>query len=245
MMMMIAGEHHSSPLVWIAGGENALINKYPYQVSLEHKARHKCGASILNNNTIVTAAHCVFQREIDDLMVRAGSSLVEQRGSMHRVEKVDIHEKFLKTGQLYENDVALVYLQDEIAFDEKRQAIRLFPKGEKPSPGDEAEVTGWGSSTSENSPVTQLQVVKVTVIDTTVCNETYRSTQGISLPEGQICAGESGKGSCWGDDGGPLAIQGRLTGIVSWGDACKKAANPGVYTSIGFFKTWIDDKMNP
>lgn len=42
----------------IVGGEDADIEDYPYQVSLQHYGSHICGASIITTRHVVTAAHC-------------------------------------------------------------------------------------------------------------------------------------------------------------------------------------------
>lgn len=41
----------------IVGGVEVEIEDYPYQVSLQ-RILHICGASVLNENYVVTAAHC-------------------------------------------------------------------------------------------------------------------------------------------------------------------------------------------
>ena len=33
--------------------------KYPWQVSLQYVDKHRCGASIMNENFIITAGHCL------------------------------------------------------------------------------------------------------------------------------------------------------------------------------------------
>lgn len=42
----------------IIGGEPALIEDYPYQVSLQYDTYHICGGVIISENYVVTAAHC-------------------------------------------------------------------------------------------------------------------------------------------------------------------------------------------
>ena len=51
-----------------------------------------------------------------------------------------------------------------------------------------------------------------------------------------ICAGvyEGGKDSCTLDSGGPLAVEGKLAGIISWGKGCGNAGYPGVYTNVAY-----------
>lgn len=44
----------------IVGGKDTTIENHPYQVSLRRRGTHTCGGAILNENTILTAAHCVY-----------------------------------------------------------------------------------------------------------------------------------------------------------------------------------------
>lgn len=42
----------------IVGGEVTYIEEYPYQASLQYVYKHVCGAVIISENYVVTAAHC-------------------------------------------------------------------------------------------------------------------------------------------------------------------------------------------
>ncbi|GIZ03612.1 enteropeptidase [Caerostris extrusa] len=52
-----------------------------------------------------------------------------------------------------------------------------------------------------------------------------------------------GHDSCKGDSGGPLVLKKRkrwyLVGIVSAGGNCASPMQPGIYTLVSAFKTWI------
>lgn len=65
----------------------------------------------------------------------------------------------------------------------------------------------------------------------------------------QICAGfpEGGADSCQGDSGGPFICQSvsnaseyYLAGIVSHGEGCARAHEPGVYSRVALFVDWIE-----
>lgn len=45
----------------IVGGSNAVPGQWPWQVSVFYKGRHWCGGSIIDNQWIVSAAHCFHE----------------------------------------------------------------------------------------------------------------------------------------------------------------------------------------
>lgn len=44
----------------IVGGEQASILSHPYQVSIQYFGFHYCGAAVISDRFIVTAAHCAI-----------------------------------------------------------------------------------------------------------------------------------------------------------------------------------------
>lgn len=47
----------------IVGGEYARPGQFKYQVSLQENDRHICGAGIIADNLVLTAAHCVIDND--------------------------------------------------------------------------------------------------------------------------------------------------------------------------------------
>ena len=67
-----------------------------------------------------------------------------------------------------------------------------------------------------------------------------------NITEGMLCAGGvRGEDSCWGDSGGPLTYKTRgqhiLIGAVSWGVECGLENKYGVYSSISYYRDWIEE----
>ena len=66
-----------------------------------------------------------------------------------------------------------------------------------------------------------------------------------------ICAGypEGGVDACQGDSGGPLLVSSGIpglwlqTGIVSFGNGCALANNPGVYTRVSEFNDFLEAQI--
>lgn len=65
------------------------------------------------------------------------------------------------------------------------------------------------------------------------------------IREGMLCAGylEGGRDACSADSGGPLVCDGVQAGIVSWGNGCGAPLNPGVYTDVAYYQSWISEQL--
>jgi hypothetical protein len=64
------GDFPESPIV---GGTTAQSGDFPYIVSIQQSGSHFCGGSLLNGNTVLTAAHCAVGQSASSIKIRAGS----------------------------------------------------------------------------------------------------------------------------------------------------------------------------
>ncbi|KAJ8686929.1 hypothetical protein QAD02_022723 [Eretmocerus hayati] len=234
------GATQEIPALRIYKGRNATIQEFPYQISLETNGRFTCGGSIISRHHVITAGHCV---DSSNLTVRAGSSYRGRGGSVHKVLKVIRHENYVFKSyySVPENDIAILFVKEPFKFDKTRQPVSIFNRGEESLPGSKAVLSGWGKLENGLLPE-QLQTIEIPVVSKKFCHIAYVMHGG--LFRGQICVLD-GKGgtSCNGDSGGPLVIDGRLAGLVSGAHKCGHHFYPAIFTEIGYFRDWIDEKL--
>lgn len=114
----------------IVGGTSTFHGQYPWAASIRIKYannRHHCGGSLINDQWILTAAHCVASFSSPSFVVRLGGYLrsnVQEQGSIDvPVKYLVSHEEF--TFSSFNNDIALLKLQDKVNFTEYIQPICL------------------------------------------------------------------------------------------------------------------------
>lgn len=229
------------------GGHNTDISKHPWQVSLQLLGNHFCGGLILNQEWILTAAHCVDNPIIQKILsVRIGSTFTNSEGELLRAANVIIHPGWdHDTTKQHDNDIALIKLSSPIKVPIAR-GITLPVYNTTVPEGADIIVTGWGA-TKENGPsVSTLQEVIVPYVPTDLCQNLYSRTHHI-ISNNMFCAGfvrDGGKDACQGDSGGPAAFEGNiLVGIVSWGNGCAEPGYPGVYVRVINYLHWINETL--
>ncbi|GLH14754.1 Lectizyme, partial [Gryllus bimaculatus] len=108
-------------------------------------------------------------------------------------------------------------------------------------PTGTAVLSGWGSTSTSLVPSTPsiLQTVEVPLLSFEEC---WAAVGGEPLADTNVCSGPltGGTSACSGDSGGPLAQNGEVIGIVSWGYIpCGSVNAPSVYTRVSAFNDWI------
>ncbi|XP_018054743.1 PREDICTED: chymotrypsin-2-like [Atta colombica] len=226
----------------IVNGENAKIGEIPYQVSLQYTevSFHFCGGSILNNNYVITAAHCAEAIGApSNVKVIAGTINLINPKSEHNVIKIIIHEEYDSLNS-WINDIALLQVETPFIISKTVGFVPLPPKGFNVKVNDVAVVSGWGRLWQGGPTTVRLQRVNIFIADRTYCQYIYKQMNYNIYPT-QICAYDSSieKGSCHGDSGGPLTVGGKLIGLVSWANGCASTSYPTVYTSVIEYLDWI------
>ncbi|XP_061934203.1 trypsin 3A1-like [Apis cerana] len=229
----------------IIGGHPISIRQRPFMLSLHNSDGFICGASILSKNWGITALHCLLPDRETNYFVRAGSNKLYQGGSLHKLTKIYMYNntmfQYWFSSILY-HDIALFEVRPRFRFSSTVRAVRLPTEFSKPP--QQLCVCGWGyTSVQSNAKISDVLMgvcIRHTPYET--CIEETPEYRMLVKKDYHLCYGASGKDSCYGDSGGPLASKNTIYGIVSFGQNC--AIVSGVYTKVSYYRRWIKQITN-
>lgn len=195
--------------------------------------KYQCGAVIINEKNILTAAHCIEFGMRG--AVRAGTLNPMSGGQLGRIRRIFVHPQFNFDEAVY--DFAMLKLEKPLQFSQFIRPIALPIKNSDILEGS-LTVTGWGRISEYGQLSEKLLRVSLNLVDRKTCQAKFDpSVQKIT--EMHICAlGTPGKDACSGDSGGPLVFNHTLVGVVSFGDGCGGSV-PGVYANVAKVVGWI------
>lgn len=238
----------------MVNGDEATPNSWPWQISLRYRDYpdyyaygHICGGSLIENDLVLTAAHCVnFNSKPDMFKVTVGSHYRE--GSPTAVQEtinvinITYHENY--NDQTVENDVALLKLEWPITASDQVNKVCLPENRRDQIPlGISCYITGWGRTIGGGSAAEVLQEALLPVANDTTCREKM-AVVGTVYRKLMLCAGAQGKGGCQGDSGGPLVCEENgkwvLRGVVSWGTGWCYTDYYTVFARVSNFVKWIE-----
>jgi trypsin len=181
----------------IVGGEATDILKFPHIVSLQWNGNHRCGANILSERFLITAAHCTSGLTTTLLSVRVGSSFFASGGTIVRISRIIDHPSY--DSRTIDYDYSILELAEKLQFSDSVQPIPIPEQGEEVPEGFLLQTLGWGNTLNANEPRDRLRVVVVPKVTLENCIRMYAAINALVTPR-MICAGfeEGGRDACQG-----------------------------------------------
>ncbi|XP_062867376.1 enteropeptidase [Trichomycterus rosablanca] len=230
----------------IVGGEDAVRGSWPWMVSLHWRGRHACGGTLIDSRWIVTAAHCVYGKNVHlwnwdvILGLHAQYELDTSERQTHEVDRIIMNPNYNKRTK--ESDVALLHLHTSVNYTDYIQPICLPDPDQHFTAGRRCIIAGWGRLSEGGSVADVLQQAVVPLINNSLCQHFLPE---YTITDRMVCAGytEGGIDSCQGDSGGPLVCEQDdfwvLAGVTSFGAGCAQPRRPGVYALVPHYVRWI------
>ncbi|KAG8275340.1 hypothetical protein J6590_088039 [Homalodisca vitripennis] len=191
----------------IVGGVPTGVNRYPWVARLVYNGQFHCGGSLLNEDYVLTAAHCVRNLKRTRIRVILGDhnmfSTSDAPAKMRAVASIVRHRNFDVNS--YNHDIALLRLRKPVNFTKNIRPVCL-PTQETDFAGRTGVVVGWGRTSEGGNLASVAQQVNVPILSLSECRSLkYRPSR---ITNNMVCAGKGTQDSCQGDSGGPLLVDG-------------------------------------
>ncbi len=231
---MLSAVHAEALTPRIVGGFDAAPGAWPWMVALVKAGSSSnfsgqfCGGSLISQQWVLTAAHCVDDRKASDFKAVLGLyNLKTDRGTVATIKQIKPHPNWNTT--TFDSDLALLELATPVNF----PIVTLSTQ--KATTGENAIAIGWGSTEPTGTIYPSvLQQVTLPIVSSATCSQTYPGQFSPTM----LCAGfrQGGKDTCLGDSGGPLVIMRNggyiQTGVASFGNGCAQANAYGIYSDL-------------
>ena len=216
-----------------------------------------CGATLITNCHVLTAAHCVEDRDFDIEGIYLNAHTPYEGNSGHpfhftTAEKIHVPDNYDDYTNV--NDIAIIKLSQCVDVNEFPPAVPAKSSNSRNAATDGymLELYGFGrfgENLGAAGDTKQLQRAELPFISNGACQSYF----GNKIKYGMFCAGYPEKGgvdACQGDSGSGLLAPPQnygdpsiIMGVVSWGVGCARLGYPGVYAAVADYEDWIKSNV--
>jgi len=226
---------------------------FPWMAALLIDGRSFCGGSLLDDQHILTAAHCTDgAKKISVLLGAHNIKMKEPERLLFNVSRDGIFQHPDYNPNTISHDISIIRIPEKIKFTESnRDVVRpiCLPNRylrSKTFVGEKVRVSGWGKPADNAAGISpELKNTTVSVMSNGQCRTFFRSLVTGNL----ICVATTTDSSpCRGDSGGPLILKSynqagapyfMQVGIVSFGgNSCQRGIPVG-FTRVTAFMPFI------
>lgn len=235
---------HSAMETRIINGTKAGRSQYPFFVKLfisdtKNQTMSTCGGSLISENVILTAAHCLSHTK--EIVVWAHCGYFNAKDTagrqVHKSKQTIVHERY--DSITLQNDIALVILETAAKITDTVDVIKFSCDYTPPK----LAMTVIGNGLVNNSRIEpdDLYWASLITISNGQCADFYDDVSA-----SMICAIGRNQATCNGDSGGPaigLTKSGvRQIAVLSFGPAACDVRLPNGFTRVGYYSKWITEK---
>jgi len=235
-------------------GNETDVNEYPWQISMWIDKSHFCGGTLVTDQWIVTAAHCVdlqYKNHFRRTTVSLGDHNVKVFNDAHSVfRKISRIVRFPSYDQnLIDGDIALLHLSAPVPLSKTINTACLPADAEEKFGFSAAVISGWGytekTKVMKPRPMTSdvLREADVFILPQDLCIK----YSPFPITDKMICTFKGPLGvetTCQGDSGGPLVVNSgdnkwTVVGATSFGVSTCEGPYPSMFARVSVFLDFI------